>query len=584
MTYREMTRTLMNVALGREPADLVITGGRLFNVFTGELLDGFTIAVKHGKIACVGRDPENGIGDKTKIIHADGKVLIPGLIDGHAHLAWMFTPENFLNHAMAGGTTTIVTEIYEPYYVCGQSGVLEFIASLANQPIKIFTVAPSMVSISRRTRGISKTDLHELLARNDVLGIGESYWQGVLQEPGIYLPEFEAALSAGKTVEGHSAGASEKKLNAYTVTGASSCHEPIRADEALDRLRLGMHVMVREGSVRKELKEISNLKNIGADLRRLTLVSDGLSPAGILETGYMEAIVQKAIDYGFKPEDAIRMATINIAEHFSIDRRVGAIAPGRDADILIIPALDNIAPEVVISNGQIIARNGKCLVSPRPHEFSGHSVTSIQLPRRLASADFQVQTSREKFFQRVRIIEMVTDLVTREKEIELPVTNGCIAADAANDLLKVAAIDRAVRPGEMFTGFIKGFGLASGAFAMSASWDTADIVVIGADDSDMATAVNRIYELQGGAVVVDKQNIIEELPLPVFGVLSDQPVEKIAARTTAIVQVLSHAGVPHPDPLLSIATLTSAAIPFFRICEEGYVRFKDGATPGLFVN
>ena len=169
------TQSLMNVAAGTESADLVITGGRLFNVFTGELLDGFTVAVKHGKIAYVGPDPENGIGDETEVIDADGKTLIPGLIDGHTHIAWMFTPENFLKHAMTGGTTTIVTEIYDPCYVSGNPGALEFLAALKDQPIKIFAVAPAMVSISRRTRGIPTNDLQALLARDDVLEIGRAH-------------------------------------------------------------------------------------------------------------------------------------------------------------------------------------------------------------------------------------------------------------------------------------------------------------------------------------------------------------------------------------------------------------------------
>jgi adenine deaminase len=584
MTYIDTTKALMNVAQGSEPADLVINGGRLFNVFTGELLDGFSVAVKHQKIAYVGRDPKNGIGDQTKIIHADGKTLIPGLIDGHTHIAWMFTAENFLKHAMTGGTTTIITEIFEPYPVCGNPGVIELMASLKDQPIKIFTVAPAMVSISHRTRGICAKDLQELLSRCDVLGLGESYWQGILQEPDLYLPEFKEALAFGKTIEGHSAGASEKKLNAYTAAGVSSCHEPIKANEALDRLRLGLHVMVREGSVRKELNEISKIKDAGVDLRRLTMVSDGLSPSGIIENGYMECIVQKAIDYGFKPEDAIRMATLNIAEHFSLDDRIGAIAPGRYADILIITDLETIQAEMVISSGKIIAQNGKCVVQPRSHAFSLSATNSVKLPKPLVASDFTVNTETRYPRQNVRVIEMTTDLVTREKVIELPVTNGCIDADVKNDILKISAIDRAIIPGDMFTGFIKGFGLESGAFACSASWDAADIIVVGTNDKDMAMAVNRIHELQGGVVVVNKGNILEELPLPIFGVMSDQPVEKIAARTKAIQKALADSRVLHPDPLLTIATLTSAAIPFFKICEEGYVRFKDGVTLGLFTD
>ena len=584
MTYTETTRSLMAVALGNAPADLVITGGRLFNVFTGELLDGRCVLVKHGKIAGLVRDAKNSMGADTEIIDASGKTLIPGLIDGHTHLSWMFTPEKFLAHAMAGGTTSIVTEIYDPCYVCGQAGALDFLAALADQPVKIFAVAPAMVSISRRTRGIDLDELKRLLARPDLLGIGESYWQGVLQSPDIFLPEFEAARAQRKTIEGHSAGASEKKLNAYAAAGVSSCHEPIRAEEALDRLRLGMHVMVREGSVRRELSEMAKLKDAGADLRRLCLVSDGMSPDGLLKDGYMESVVQKAIDYGFRPEDAIRMATLNIAEHFSLDNHIGAIAPGRDADILILPDIRTIAPEVVISKGKIIARNGNPLVRPRSHVFSKAAKNSVRLPRPLVASDFSVPTEASGKSVNIRLIEMVTDLVTRETILDLPVCRGTINGNPEKDIIKITAVDRSVCPGDLFTGFIQGFGLTSGAFSLSAAWDVADIIVIGTCDGDMAAAVNRIHTLQGGVVVADNGKIIEELALPIFGILSDAPVAEIAASTAAIRQALLDRGVSFPDPLLTLATLTTAAIPFFKICEEGYVGFKDGITRGLFAD
>ncbi|MDO9263961.1 MAG: amidohydrolase family protein, partial [Desulfosalsimonadaceae bacterium] len=202
MNYLEKTTSLINVASGLEPADLVISGGRIFNVFTGELLDGFSVAIKHGRIAYVGIDPENGIGKDTTVIDASGKTLIPGLIDGHTHMAWMNTPEEFLKLAMTGGTTTIITEIFEPCPVAGITGILELLDAMQNQPVKIFATAPAMVSISWRTRGMSPQDLETLLLRPDVLGLGESYWQGVLQEPEIYLPQFEKTLAFRKTLEG----------------------------------------------------------------------------------------------------------------------------------------------------------------------------------------------------------------------------------------------------------------------------------------------------------------------------------------------------------------------------------------------
>jgi adenine deaminase len=577
----ESVKSLMRVAQGKDPADLSVVNAALFNVFTGEIIPETAICVKDGRIAFVGKNPGGAIGETTKVIDAAGRTVIPGLIDAHTHIAWLFAPGPFLDAAMAGGTTTIVTEIYEPYFVAGYAGTLELLESMTNQPVKIYTVAPAMVSISRRSRGIAPEDLERLLARDDVLGLGESYWQGVLQNPDAYLPSFVQTLAARKTLEGHSAGANEKNLNAYAAAGISSCHEPIQASEVRDRLRLGMHVMIREGSVRRELEAVSKIVETGVDLRRAVLVSDGISPEAVTADGYMEFIVQKAINLGFAPADAVRMATLNAAEHFGLDGLIGAIAPGRMADMVIIPDLGTIRPEIVISNGRVIAENGNLLAPARHHRFSKACRQTIRLPKALAPEVFAVPAPGDEATAAVNVIELITELVTRRLEYRLPVINENIAADFQNDICKIAAIDRAAAPGEMFCGFIKGYGLKSGAVATSAAWDSADIIVIGTNDADMALAVNRIRELQGGLVVTENNEIRAELPLPVFGVISDAPADVIAGQTRHIGQVLKTMGVALSDPLLTLGTLTTAAIPFFRICEEGLYDFKTGATMGL---
>jgi adenine deaminase len=577
----ESIKSLMGVARGKEPADLAVVNAVLFNVFTTEIIPETTICVKDGRIAFVGKNPGGAIGETTEVIDAAGRTVIPGLIDAHTHIAWLFAPGPFLDVAISGGTTTIVTEIYEPYFVAGYAATLELLESMTDQPVKIYTVAPAMVSASRRSRGIAPKDLERLLARDDVLGLGESYWQGVLQDPDAYLPAFVQTLAARKTIEGHSAGANEKNLNAYAAAGISSCHEPIQASEVLDRLRLGMHVMIREGSVRRELEAVSKIVEAGVDLRRAVLVSDGISPEAVTADGYMEFIVQKAIKLGFAPADAIRMATLNAAEHFGLDGLIGAIAPGRMADMVIIPDLAVIRPEIVISNGRVIAENGKTLAPARHHRFSEACRQTIRLPEALSPDAFAVRAPGDGATADVNLIELITELVTRKRECRLPVINGNIVADSGNDICKIAAIDRAVTPGEMFCGFIKGYGLKSGAVATSAAWDSADIIVIGTDDADMALAVNRIRELQGGIVAAENNEIRAELPLPIFGVISDAPADVIAGQTRHMGQVLKNMGVALSDPLLTLGTLTTAAIPFFRICEEGLYDFKSGATMGL---
>jgi len=579
---RNESRALMSVAQGQAEADLAVVNARVANVYTGELLDKCAISTKGRWVAYVGRNPGDTIGSKTEVIDAGGQTVIPGLIDGHTHLSWLCKVDEFLKYALKGGTTTIVSETLDVLTVGGYAGLLDYLESFKNQPVKILATAPPMISISKAARGFLQETLQKLLEREDIIGLGESYWQAVLQEPDRYLALFEQTRRAGKTLEGHSAGASEKKLTAYIASGISSCHEPINADQALERLRLGLHVMIREGAVRKDLAEIAGIRNHNIDLRRLILVSDSISPADLMANGYMEAIVQKAINCGFEPINAIQMATLNVAEHFGLDPLIGGIAPGRFADFVIIPDVATIAAQVVVSNGKIIARNGNLLIAPRSHSFSTGSLNTVKLPRPLTSADFVIRAPENTETMKVRVIKMVTDLVTAEIEERLPVRNGQIGIDLDRDIVKIAAIDRTLNPGRLFTGLIKGFGLKSGAIACSAAWDSTDIIVVGTDDRDMTTAVNRIHSLQGGALVCKDTNILAELPLPLFGLISDLTIKDLIQQFGGVTRAARKLGIPFAEPILSLITLTGAAIPYLRICEEGLVNLKDGKTVSLF--
>ena len=576
-------QALMKVALGQEKADLAVVNARLANVYTGEFIDDCAISIKGKWIAYVGPNPDETIGHETEIIDAGSQTVIPGLIDGHTHIGWLCKADELLKYAATGGTTTIITETLEAYLASGYAGIVDLLESFKNQPVKIWSTAPATISISKAAQGISGEHLQKLLERDDIIGLGESYWQAVLQDPEWLLALFEQTQRTGKTLEGHSAGASEKKLAAYIANGISSCHEPINADQVLDRLRLGLHVMVREGAVRKDLQEIAKIKDLGIDLRRMVLVSDGVTPADLIENGYMEALVQSAIEYGFKPINAIQMATLNVADHFSLDHLIGGIAPGKLADFVIIPNDTTISAQVVVSNGRVIARNGDLLVTPRAHSFSTDSLNSVKLPRELTPSDFVIQAPENVEDIKVRVINMVTDLVTAEIEERLPVNDGQIAVDLKKDIVKIAAIDRYHDPGRLFAGLIKGFGLKSGAFACSAAWDTSDIIVVGTNDSDMATAVNRIHSMQGGAVVCDDGKILAELPMPLFGLISDLNMRDLAQEFENITRAAYKQGIPFHDPVLSLTTLTGSAIPYLRICEEGLVNLKSGKSVSLFV-
>ncbi len=570
------TKQLMRVALGQEPADLVITNARLLNVYTGELQDHQSVAVKGRRIAYLGDHASHTLGNQTRIIDLKRHILIPGLIDGHTHLGWLIQAPKITPYALRHATTSMITETMEPYPIMGLRGVRVLLESFEDQPVNIYVTSPCMVSLCDALKGIPEDDLKQLLERNEILGLGESYWQGVVQEPDRYLPLFSQARQYGKTLEGHSAGASNQKLCAYIACGISSCHEPINATEALSRLRLGLRVMLREGSIRSDLEAISELKNSGISTRRLMLVTDGLEPLDLLERGYMDYLVQRAIECGFDPVEAIQMATLNPAEHFRLDHDIGAIAPGRLADMVVIAELEKIHPLMVFSRGRLVVENDQVLTIEKQFTYPPDCMQTISLPKTYAADHFSIQTPTFCREVRVNIIHQITGLVTQEISKIVPVEHGEIKSMPERDLIKVAAIDRAHNPGNMFVGLLHGWGLREGAMACSTAWDTSDIVVVGASDSDMAHAVNRIHEIQGGMVICRHHQIIAELPLPVFGLISDLPIPEFAEKTKQLRKAAADLGFVYPNPLLTLSTLTGAAIPFVRICNHGLIHIKTG--------
>lgn len=574
---------LIKVALGTGKADLVIANGSLLNVYTGELLEGYSVAVKGERIAYTGKDIQRTIGPDTLVIDALGKTIVPGFIDSHTHMC-LCTVDEFLRYSMRGGTTTIVTEVMEAAFTMGFQGILEFLESCKDQPVRVFSVVPSMVSLSSRVRAeaINKEQVRELLQREDILGLGETYWLSVVEQDQRLLELFEETLKAGKKVTGHTAGAKGHRLAAYVASGVCSCHEPITAEEVIERLRLGMYVLAREGEARRDLENIVKIKDMNIDLCQLAMTSDGTSIKQVVEEGCMDVILQKAIDLGFDPISAIQMVTINPARYLNIDDRVGGIAPGKLADIVIIPNLKEIKAEYVISNGQIVAKNGELVVQPRKHSYPEWTRQGIHLAKTFTPDDFliHVQGNNNDSVE-VRVIEQVEDLVTQELRLNVPVSRGTIAADTEQDLLKVAAIDFSTNQGKQFVGLIKGFSLKKGALASSAAWDLTNIIAIGANDEDLALAVNRIVQMQGGAVVCSEGKVLAEFSLTIGGVLTDAPIEDLFQNLKEFQNAAADLGSPFPNTHFTLMTLTTPAIPFFRICEEGFVDIRTNRTLSL---
>ncbi|MHB8985999.1 MAG: adenine deaminase C-terminal domain-containing protein, partial [Eubacteriales bacterium] len=416
----------------------------------------------------------------------------------------------------------------------------------------------------------------------EVAGLGEIYWSRILDDPPLaeLLQLIEKALSLGKAVEGHGAGAKNRKLAAMAAHGVGACHEPITAAEVQERLRMGLYAMIREGSVRRELEAvIGPLVKIGLDLQRAVLVSDSVWPNHLYKYGHMDFIINKAIALGLDPVAAIRMATLNPARHFNLDGDLGGVAPGKCADLVVVSDIKNIEAGLVFCRGRLVAREGE-LTAGLPDEKDPPGFRKGFNLSPVSPEFFRVEAAGQTVG--VRAMEMVSDIVNREVALKLPVVDGQVQAAGVGDVLKVAVIDRFGGTGRRSIGFFKGFGLRRGAAASSFSYDEGNLVVAGDNDADMAAAVNRIVELNGGVVYCRDGRVVEELPLPFFGAVSDLPGREVAARMESLAAALKEAGCRSENPLLTILTTTFTAIPSLRLLAGGYWLSKENRFTTLF--
>lgn len=568
---KEQIQGLTKVALGEAVADLAIVNGDIVNVYTGELMRGHDVLVKGERIAYVGQSTEKAIGPATEVIDAAGKTLIPGLIDGHGHTDYPYSVSELARYALKGATTTIISEVDMIVFPLGYQGLLQFLESAKEQPVKIFVTAAPMLSFSQATKdnAITLSQLRRVLKRSDVIRLGESYWLPVITGDRQALDCMAEAINMGKRADGHGSAAKGNKLQAYVAAGVSSDHESTSADDVRERLRLGLFVVIREGEIRRELADISRIKDDKIDFSNIGLGTDSIGPWQLVNDGYMDFVVQKAIDLGFGPMMAIKMGTINTARHFGIDNIVGGIAPGRFADIAIIPNMREIRAEYVISNGRVAVRNGELLAETPRYVYPRSAFRSVRLDRDFTADDFAMPVDRTKRQLKVRVIDQVTDLVTREAILDLPVVDGRLHINVDADLLKIAAIERTYVPGKTAVGVVRGWKMKRGAVASSITWDCSLIVVVGANESDMAYAVNRIRRLKGGIVVCADGKVISEIALPVGGLVSLEPMETISRQLYSVQKAANDLGFPYPDLRTTAAVIPTYAIPFLRICEDG---------------
>jgi adenine deaminase len=566
MDELERRLNLSRAALGEIPPDSVITNAHSFNALTGEFIKGQTIWIKDGRVAYAGSDHNFVKDHQTQVIDAEGMALLPGLIDGHTHtVSNRCGFEEFIKHVIPTGVTTLVTETIELATVVGRDGFEYLVKGLEGQPLRFYyTLAPLCgLTLEEEVNAPANEELLPFLKNKKCVGIGEIYWGNLFleNEQGERVRELVAiALEMGKLIEGHTAGASGRKLQAYTDFGISSCHEPITEEEVLERLRLGYWVMIREGSIRKELPGVAGIFKKEIDFRRLILSTDGVDPEGFLEEGYLDASLRSALKMGVPPQLAYQMVTINVAEHFRLDHLIGSLSPGKAADIVIVPSPGDYSPQMVMCDGKIIFKDGKSFVKPRKVFFPESMFHTVNIQNH--------NLSPLPTHGKARAIELVSRLVTRENIIDLD------HAEEAGEVMMILALDRC-GSGQGFMGFLKGFGLRRGAYGTTMSWDTPDMIVVGCDTPSMKTVIERLKENGGGGVYAIGDEVISEFPAPLCGLSSLKPMEKIRDEIKRLEASLRENGVPWEKPVLTVDTLGSPAIPHLRITHHGYVRLKD---------
>ncbi len=540
------------VARGDEPADVVVRGGRVFSVFTREWLE-VDVAVADGWVAGLGEY------DGEEVVEAGGRYVVPGFIDAHMHLeSSKLLPDEFARLVLPLGTTAVVADPHEIANVLGTDGVHWLLDASADSPLDVYFMASSSVPASdyeSPRRALTEGDLEALLRRRRVLGIAE-----MMNFPGVVSGEAGelAKLALATHVDGHAPGVHGRDLQAYAAAGVRSDHEASTLDEGRERLRAGMWLLIREASAARNLRTLLPLvEEYGPD--RIAFCTDDREPEHIAEDGHINAIVRDAVAFGIAPEDALVMASHNPAHYHGLDH-LGAIAPARQADLLLLGDLERFVPELVLKRGQPVEEIPRATVP----DWVRHTVRIGALGPEV----FRIPWSGGS----ARVIGLVPGQIITESLVDEPATRGGEAiADPDRDLAKIAVIERHLGTGRIGLGFVRGFGLRRGALGSTLSHDAHNAVIVGVDDTSMAYAVRRLANLGGGIVVVDGGRLLAELPLPVAGILSDAPLAEVVAASEAVVAAARELGCTIEAPLQLLAFLALSVIPALKITDRGLV-------------
>jgi adenine deaminase len=542
------------VARGDEPADLVVSGGRVLSVFTREWLE-VDVAVVDGVVAGLGRY------EGHESLDASGQHVVPGFIDAHMHLESVkLMVDEFARLVLPLGTTAVVADPHEIANVLGVDGVHWLLDASSGLQLDVYFMAPSCVPASpfeSPRRALTAGDLESLMRRRRVLGLAEMMnFPGVIEGSAAELEKL--GLQGARHVDGHAPGVLGKHLQAYVAAGIRSDHEALTVEEGRQRLRAGMWLLVREASMARNLRALLPLvEEYGPT--RIAFCTDDRDPEDIVDSGHVNGMVREAVAYGIAPEDAVLMASHHPALWHGL-RRHGAIAPGYVADLLFLPDLGSYAPSTVLKRGRPIAD------VPRV-EIPDWVRQSVRV-RPLDPGDFAIPWSGGT----ARAIGLVEDqVVTESLARELVVEGGLAVADADRDLAKIAVVERHLATGRVGLGFVAGSGLRRGALASSVAHDAHNLVVVGMSDRDMVFAIERLAELGGGIVAVDDLRVLAECPLPVAGLLSDAPLADVVAQSRACNEAAHQLGWSGATPFLTLAFLALSVIPHLKITDRGLV-------------
>ena len=560
-------KKLVQVALGNEPADLVLKNAEVFHVFTGEFLNA-DVAIADGYIAGVG---ENYTGITE--IDLSGKFLLPGYIDSHINLeSSTLLPDEFARAAISNGTTTVIMDPHEIANVCGTAGIRFMLEATERIPLNVYMTLPSCVPASRLdTSGaiLEADDLKPILSHPRVLGLGEMMdFHGVLNlNEGVYAM---LSMADNILVEGHAPGLKDKTLMAYAAAGIRSDHECTTPEQALQRLRAGMHLHLREGAVSKNFMALSEVINQDT-APYISFCADDISAEELLKEGHINKIVRMAISRKVPVATVLQIATINTAKYYGL-KDVGAIAPGYKADILVMDSQNVRMPRQVYKSGQLVCTDGVVVDIPKtvipPEVLNTINIKGIR------KEELKIPMNGNM----ANVIGIVPyQVVTKHFKLQVAVKNGEVISDIENDILKLAVFERHHGTGNVGLGLVKGLGLKSGAIASSIAHDSHNIIVAGTNDTDMILAVEEISRIGGGIVIVENGSILSCFPLPIAGLMTDLPAQEVADKQAELREIAHSLGVySFINPFLTLSFCSLPVIPALKLTDQGLVLVATG--------